>query len=670
MFTHMSKNQFVLGAVAALVLGAGLVNTASASTLTVSCSVSPTSPAMNQQVTWTATASGGSAVGPSEWGLYGFGSGPWPASYDGTPACPSISPTPSVSESPTDFGPTGGRGSVCSSVGTKCINNPWGCQHGGPGNCEGQLFECYPGIPLSPTYSYSWSSDTGSLSGATASIVKTYTTAGTKDATVTATVNGALNAWEDAQITVTPGKEGIPSCSSLGVSQGQTCSNSAIGHECYQNYSPAGCTAPWGTTGQCEDAGLICISGAGGGPAAGSQPASASCSVTIPVPSYPNLTASSITETTAVANVAQTYSATVTNTSTTTGTGAAFKDLFQVAYTYDSPSDTATGVEDIGTYSNAALAASGTATATSPGYATSTPTFYVRACADKSSANDQYGVIDEGPDHQGEGNNCGGWTAVTIGGTCADPTDLSCICLVDPHNVECVSYCASNPTEKSCICLVDPKNVLCTSTCETNPASSICDYCTTHSSDTRCDTCATHPTDPSCIIGPTPTTLSASLFAVPDSITYGDSSELEYTCTKATTASIDNNVGTVSAADTGGTVPVSPSESTTYTLTCANADASAHADAYVTVDVTAPVLSLKALPVLVRSGGSTTIAWSGGAGSCTVSGPGLSSTAHSGTTSPEITIKTESTYTFSCIAGDFNPVVTTIVKVVPSFKEF
>jgi YD repeat-containing protein len=63
-----------------------------------------------------------------------------------------------------------------------------------------------------------------------------------------------------------------------------------------------------------------------------------------------------------------------------------------------------------------------------------------------------------------------------------------------------------------------------------------------------------------------PTALNGSLSASPVAISSGGSSTLTWSSNNATSASIDNGIGAVTPAS-GGTVLVSPTTTTTYTLT-------------------------------------------------------------------------------------------------------
>ena len=81
--------------------------------------------------------------------------------------------------------------------------------------------------------------------------------------------------------------------------------------------------------------------------------------------------------------------------------------------------------------------------------------------------------------------------------------------------------------------------------------------------------------------GPAPTTpIINSFLANPTSITVGDSSNLSWSVTDATTVVIDQSVGSVAST---GTTAVSPVTSTTYTLTATNVAGSVTASVTITV---------------------------------------------------------------------------------------
>lgn len=123
--------------------------------------------------------------------------------------------------------------------------------------------------------------------------------------------------------------------------------------------------------------------------------------------SLPDLVAGNITPTTVTVNNAVNFSATITNQGSAS-TGVSFPNFFQVA------SDSA-GATIIHTFAPGpdmiALGASSSAISTTPApYTfTSTGTYYVRACADKSDA------ITAGPVAESvENNNCSAWAVITV----------------------------------------------------------------------------------------------------------------------------------------------------------------------------------------------------------------------------------------------------------------
>ena len=119
----------------------------------------------------------------------------------------------------------------------------------------------------------------------------------------------------------------------------------------------------------------------------------------------PDLVASNITPTTALAGVAIDLNSTITNTSTVSVPSKSFYNFFQI-------SDGANGsgnITDIPNQStmslgfNASKISSVSYTFTNPG------TYYARACADKSNSSD-FGLITE----SNENNNCSDWVNVEI----------------------------------------------------------------------------------------------------------------------------------------------------------------------------------------------------------------------------------------------------------------
>jgi fibronectin type 3 domain-containing protein len=139
---------------------------------------------------------------------------------------------------------------------------------------------------------------------------------------------------------------------------------------------------------------------------AGTSGNSAQASATAPgVCLVPDLTAAAPTPATAVSGTALTFSSVISNVGNGS-TGASFSNFFQVA-TASQGGGTITGL--VAT-TMTTLAAGANNTASSPSYTfSSTGTYSVRACADKSSAANA-GTITE----SNENNNCGAWTDVVV----------------------------------------------------------------------------------------------------------------------------------------------------------------------------------------------------------------------------------------------------------------
>ncbi len=159
---------------------------------------------------------------------------------------------------------------------------------------------------------------------------------------------------------------------------------------------------------------------------------------------------------------------------------------------------------------------------------------------------------------------------------------------------------------------------------------------------------------------------TASLWASPPSVASNEASTLSWECTKSTSASIDNGIGSVTPVD-GGTISTGPLLSKTdYTLTCTGDKGSAKS--FYSVLVNPPTVDIHADPPLVKKGGQTIILWeSHGATSCLVTGPGIiASLAHLKIGSLTTTINNQSTYSISC-----NGVATKSITVgiVPEFNE-
>lgn len=306
-----------------------------------------------------------------------------------------------------------------------------------------------------PPYSYSWSG-TNSLSGTATSTSIAYSTSGTKTASVTVTDSGTVGGIQDFPGYQCTGSNPFPNYSVSDTEDGGTGGKLAFWtkYPFHDNTTPApadvlanpqnycssgseyhipatqynGCQ-PFGS-GTCPfDYGASISGGTGMAPApyqqytsfdaaiwvGGTAPStitvSCSPSVTVGSATKPDLTAGTITPTSAVAGTAVSLKSAVTNQGgSSTGTG--FYTLFQKA-----DSSSGTNSTDLGTYYLSTALAAGSSFNASYSYTfASTGTYYIRACADKSSASNT-GVIAE----SNENNNCGAWTAVTVAASSNGP---------------------------------------------------------------------------------------------------------------------------------------------------------------------------------------------------------------------------------------------------------
>ncbi len=109
-----------------------------------------------------------------------------------------------------------------------------------------------------------------------------------------------------------------------------------------------------------------------------------------------------------------------------------------------------------------------------------------------------------------------------------------------------------------------------------------------------------------------PNAPTATFTASPTTITAGSSSTLSWTTSGATSVSIDQGIGVV----TGTSVIVSPTATTTYTLTATNSVGSVTKSVTVTVNSTPPpstlpvINSFTATPSTIVRGNSSTLSWS------------------------------------------------------------
>jgi hypothetical protein len=167
-------------------------------------------------------------------------------------------------------------------------------------------------------------------------------------------------------------------------------------------------------------------------------------------------------------------------------------------------------------------------------------------------------------------------------------------------------------------------------------------------------------------VNPAPVNANISSFtATPSTITTGQSSTLAWSVSAGTNCSIDQSIGAVGAT---GNQTVSPTVTTTYTMTCdgLNGGTGDTATATVTFDtspVNANISSFTATPSTITEGQSSTLAWSVSAGTnCSID---QSVGAVSATGNQTVSPTTTTTYTMTCDGlnggtGDTAPVTLTV----------
>ncbi|MCP4687719.1 MAG: hypothetical protein GY859_06695, partial [Desulfobacterales bacterium] len=153
--------------------------------------------------------------------------------------------------------------------------------------------------------------------------------------------------------------------------------------------------------------------------------------------------------------------------------------------------------------------------------------------------------------------------------------------------------------------------------------------------------------------------ISVELTADPETILLGETSILTWDSTNAVSASLDQGVGDVSL---DGSLPVSPEETTTYTITARGPGGEASASVTVTV-IPPPTAALNADPAEIIQGKSTTLSWiSTNADSASID-QGVGSVAANG--SIVISPAETTTYTITAQGPGGTAVSTTTVVVHP-----
>ena len=171
---------------------------------------------------------------------------------------------------------------------------------------------------------------------------------------------------------------------------------------------------------------------------------------TVSAVATPDLTASGVTPTTATRNVSRTFSADIINNGTAAASGT-ITHLFQFDEDADHEGNGVNATRTANT--TATINASGGKVPASVSYTfASTGTKYIRVCADNNAS--FVGTVNEG---SGEGNNCGGWTVVTVSPACVANQGNDCLSganscgQVNDGTIQCDGSCsAQTPPESSC----------------------------------------------------------------------------------------------------------------------------------------------------------------------------------------------------------------------------
>ncbi len=266
---------------------------------------------------------------------------------------------------------------------------------------------------------------------------------------------------------------------------------------------------------------------------------SAWTAVTVAASPIANLTAGSITPTTATAGTALILSSTITNNGSAS-TGTIFTDVFQSA-----TSAAGAGATVIGTFANPILTAGVSNTATLSYTFLSTGTTYVRACADSNAS--LLGSINE----SNESDNCSAWTAVSVTAPSTGPwVSEGCGVITQTYNASC------NKT-------AEPLDITC-------PAGSRLEFqdtqCPTGSNNDISKRAARCVVDAACPALIAPLAATATLSASPANVTTGRSSTLTWSSTNANSCNGTDfsTLGAISGSVSTGALTAT----TNYSVTC------------------------------------------------------------------------------------------------------
>jgi phospholipase C len=163
-----------------------------------------------------------------------------------------------------------------------------------------------------------------------------------------------------------------------------------------------------------------------------------------------------------------------------------------------------------------------------------------------------------------------------------------------------------------------------------------------------------------------PVVPTATLTASPATVAPGSSATLSWTTAYASTVTIDNGVGVVA---TSGTMSVTPSSTTQYTLTATSVNGTSTSTATVTVHANPPTAKLTAAPTTITIGNSATLTWSTTNATSVSIDNGIGTVAASGSTTVSPTTTTTYTLTATGAGGTVTATATvTVAELMPTAK--
>jgi phospholipase C len=163
-----------------------------------------------------------------------------------------------------------------------------------------------------------------------------------------------------------------------------------------------------------------------------------------------------------------------------------------------------------------------------------------------------------------------------------------------------------------------------------------------------------------------PVVPTASISASPATVAPGSSATLSWTTAYASTVTIDNGIGVVAAS---GSMAVSPSSTTQYTLTATSVNGTATSVATVTIKAIPPTAKLTAAPTTITVGNSATLTWSTTNATSVSIDNGIGTVAASGSTTVSPTSTTTYTLTATGSSGTVTATATvTVQTLMPTAK--